>query len=378
MDQCYLKPTIKTDPLVWQWCAWLYLIPPLPAACKIVERPLKIMRSYVQNPQIHAQAVKDPKLLGGFFIDLEGKRIDERKTLIEKTKKEYGSFIELHDSFKELDKALQTAAQGDPLESYHARIPSFLKGSVEFMYDLNNYPSVRLIELLIYKKYYSTQHQRIALSDTARDFRKFVLSTPYFDQDDEICLNIPFCDLKLDHLFRMREEPQSLDGIRNLFKIPQPKQQLFQSFFTTTPSSISEDSNYQGDGIQVRYFGHACYLSQTKSVSILFDLVISYLLQVNEVPRYILAKLPLPDHIDYVVITHHHQDCLVFKTLLQLRHKIKHIVFLTNQGGSLEDTTIKLILKYTDFNISYSIERDEHSPSRRRRYKSPSLSRRVF
>ena len=59
----YLKPTIKAEPLIWNWYAWSYLIPPLTAACNIVERHLRIMQSYVQNPQIHAQAVKDPMLL---------------------------------------------------------------------------------------------------------------------------------------------------------------------------------------------------------------------------------------------------------------------------------------------------------------------------
>jgi hypothetical protein len=48
---------------------WPYLIPPLPAACSIFERHLKIIQAYVQNPQIHAQTVKTPKLLGGSFIN---------------------------------------------------------------------------------------------------------------------------------------------------------------------------------------------------------------------------------------------------------------------------------------------------------------------
>ena len=68
----YLKSTIKAEPLIWQWYAWSHLIPPINAGCNIVERHLRIMQSYVQTPQIHFQAVKDPKLLGGPFIDLDG------------------------------------------------------------------------------------------------------------------------------------------------------------------------------------------------------------------------------------------------------------------------------------------------------------------
>lgn len=343
----YLKPTIKAEPLVWQWYAWPHLIPPINAGCNIVERHLKIMQSYVQNPQIHSQAVKDPKLLGGPFIDLEDQKVDEIKELINQTKKDCQQLILLNDAFKELDRALQSEALGDSLGSHYDRIPTLLKGLIELVYDLNNHPSIRLIEPLIYKKYYSIQNQRIALSETNSDFRKFVLSTPRIDQEDEVYLNIPFSDPKLDELFRMKEEPQSLDKIQALLEVPESKQLLFQSFFTTIPPSIADDHNYQGAGIRLRYFGHACILVQTKSVSILFDPVISYPLHTNEVPRYTISDLP--DHIDYVVITHNHQDHIMFETLLQLRHKIGSIVFPANHIGALEDPSIKLILKHTGF-----------------------------
>lgn len=347
MAQYYLKPTIKAEPLIWRWYAWPYLIPPLPAACNIVERHLKIMHSYAQNPQIHAQAIKDPKLLGGPFIDLNGENVDEVKELINQTKTECEKLITLHDSFKELDRILQIEAQGDSLETYYNRIPAALKGLVELVYDLNNHPSIRLIEPLIYKKYYSPHHQRIALSDTTSDFRKFVLSTPRLDHENEVYLDIPFSDSKLDMLFKMREETQDLDTIQNILDVPPSKQNLFQSFFTATPPPTPDDRYYQGEGIRLRYFGHACILVQTKSVSILFDPVISYPIQANDVPRYTL--IDLPDYIDYVVITHNHQDHLMFETLLQLRHKIRHIVFPANHGGTLKDPSIKLILQHTGF-----------------------------
>lgn len=347
MSQYFLRPTIKAEPLIWQWYAWPHLIPPITAACNIFERHLKIMQSYVQNPHIHCQAVKDPKLLGGPFIDLDGQKVEEIKNLITQTKKDCEQLILLNNAFKELDRVLQSEAQGDSLESYYARIPTPLKGLLELVYDLNNHPSIRLIEPLIYKNYYSIESQRIALSETDSDFRKFVLSTPRLDQDDEVYLNIPFSDPKLDRLFRMKEEPQSLDKIQALLEIPESKQLLFQSFFTTTPPSIVDDRNYQGGGIRLRYFGHACVLVQTKLVSILFDPVVSYPIQTNEVPRYTFSDLP--DQIDYVVITHNHQDHIMFETLLQLRHKIGSIVFPSNHVGALEDPSIKLILKYTGF-----------------------------
>jgi L-ascorbate metabolism protein UlaG (beta-lactamase superfamily) len=347
MPLCYLKSTIKAEPLVWQWYAWPHLIPPINAGCNIVERHLRIMQSYVQNPQIHSQAIKDPKLLGGPFVDLDGQKVDEIKDLINQTKKDCEQLILLSDAFKELDRALQSDAHGDSLDSYYDRIPLPLKGLVELVYDLNGRPSIRLIEPLIYQAYYSTQNQYIALSETNSDFRKFVLSTPRLHQEDEVYLNAPFSDPKFDRLFKMKNEPQSFDEIKALFEIPESKQPLFQSFFTTTTPSIDNDRNYQGEGVRLRYFGHACVLVETKSVSILFDPVVSYPIRTNEVPRYTISDLP--DYIDYVVITHNHQDHIMFETLLQLRHKIGAIIIPANHAGALEDPSIKLTLKYTGF-----------------------------
>jgi len=73
----YLKQNVQIEPLVDQWYAWSHLIPPATAARNITDRHLKIMDSYISAPQIHANAVKNPKMLGGPFIDYDGKRVDE-------------------------------------------------------------------------------------------------------------------------------------------------------------------------------------------------------------------------------------------------------------------------------------------------------------
>ncbi len=358
----YLKSTVKAEPLIWNWYAWPYLIPPITAGCNIVERHIKIMQSYVQNPLVHAQAVKDPELLGGPFMDLDGQKIEEIKDLIIETKKDCTHLILLSEAYKELDKILQTEAQGDSLEELYARIPQPLKGLVELVYDLNNHPSIRIIEPFVYKEYYShsANGQKIALSETSSDYRKFLLSTPRLNQDSEVYLNIPFSDIRLDTLFKMKYEPGDLNEIKALFNIEESKQSLFESFFSDTPPALSPDRNYFGEEVRIRYFGHACVLVQTKDVSILFDPVISYPIQMDEnkgVPRY--TFLDLPDKIDYVVITHNHQDHILFETLIQLRPKIGNIIFPANQLGALVDPSIKLILKHMGFSSLIEIKEME-------------------
>lgn len=358
MSKYYLKTNVKAEPLIWKWYAWPYLIPPITAASNIVGRHLKIMQSYVQNPLLHAHAVQDPRMLGGAFMDLDGQQVDEIRELISDTTKSCSLLIELNIAFKELDKILQSEAKGASLEDLYKRIPKLLKGFVELVYDLNCHPSIRLIEPFLYKTYYSDNYQEVALSNVTQDYRKFVLSTPRLDQTDEVYIRIPFSDKRLDYLFKSSYEPCELKDIKSLFDIPINKQQLFESFFTTIPPCQNEDKEYTGDGIRVRYFGHACILIQTKSVTILLDPVISYPISNSSVHRYTFDDLP--SQIDYVIITHNHQDHFMLEILLRLRHKIKNVVFPSNHQGALADPSIKLILEHVGF--SSLIEAYEAQP----------------
>ena len=85
---------------------------------------------------------------------------------------------------------------------------------------------------------------------------------------------------------------------------------------------------------------------ETKGVSILTDPVISYKYD-GGIQRYTFEDLP--ETIDYVLITHNHQDHCMFETLLQLRHKTKHVIVPKNNGGSLADPSLKLVLRQIGF-----------------------------
>ena len=136
MQLFYLKPTIIAEPLIWGWYAWSYLIPPTTAGCYLSDRYLKIMQSYVQAPQIHAQAINNPELLGGPFIDLNGEKVDEIKKLIEDTQEKCKVLLELSKSIKDFSRFLQSE-DGNSLENYYQKLPENLQGLVELVYDLN-------------------------------------------------------------------------------------------------------------------------------------------------------------------------------------------------------------------------------------------------
>jgi len=344
-DLLYLRPNIQVEPLFDHWYAWSYLIPPAPAARYLTERHLKIMNSYISAPQVHANAVKNPKLLGGPFIDYGGARVDEIETLRNQTKRRYPHLIELSEAISALEEMLRTLATGFSLHPLYDKVPDILRGYVELAYDLNNNPCYRIIEPLLYRsRFYDRSAQSLMLSVITGDHRPFVFSTPRLESDSLFHLRVPFDDEIVDKTFQLKTSPRSLDEIEEMLNVPGESKPLLRSFFTAEAPPPYQP--YRGRGVRWRYFGHACILLETQHLSILFDPVLSYTYE-SSVSRY--TYLDLPDSIDYVVITHNHQDHVLLETLLQIRHKVKNVVVPSSSGGLLQDPSLKLTLQNIGF-----------------------------
>jgi L-ascorbate metabolism protein UlaG (beta-lactamase superfamily) len=340
-DLLYLRPNIQVEPLFDYWYAWSHLIPPATAARNLTERHFKIMDSYINAPMVHANAVKNPKLLGGPFVDYGGKRVDEIRGLREQTKRLRPHLIQLSENIAALDELLRTQAKGFSLQPLYQSVPDILKGYVELVYDLNHNPSFRIIEPLLYRsRYYDRSAQSLMLSVLTGDDRPFVLSTPRLESDSHFHLRVPFADEIVDELFRLKSIPRPWGEIKGLLSVPEESERLVWSFLTTDPPP--HYSPYQGRGVRWRYFGHACILLETPDMTMLFDPVLSYTYE-SEVSRYTYQDLP--DSIDYVVITHNHQDHVLFETILQIRHKVKNFIVPASSGGFLQDPSLKLILE---------------------------------
>ena len=67
----------------------------------------------------------------------------------------------------------------------------------------------------------------------------------------------------------------------------------------------------------------------------------------------------LPDRIDYVLITHSHQDHCTIETLLRLRHRIENLVVPRNNGGGLADPSLKLVFQNIGFTRVQEIDEME-------------------
>jgi L-ascorbate metabolism protein UlaG (beta-lactamase superfamily) len=345
-DLVFVKPNLAIEPLIDNWYAWTHLISPATAALNIKERHIKIMDSYIRNPQIHAAAVSNPKMLGGPFIDYEGKRVDEIQALRDNTMTECADLLELCEAISQLTRLLSREAKGYSLGALYEKVPEHLRGYVELFYDLNNHPSYRFFELLLYKsKYYKESLQSFNLFlVNSDDSRSFVLSTPKLVNDQILRFNLPFRDKRIDELFAMTDTPAPFSQIKELLEVKQSDEQLFKSFFTREAPPAYK--RYTGNGVLTRYFGHACILVETKDTSILVDPVISYGYE-SDISRFTFSDLP--ETIDYVLFTHNHQDHILFETLLRLRRRIRHLVVPRSDGGSLQDPSLKLLFEKIGF-----------------------------
>lgn len=352
-NKVYLKPNVVFEPLVDKWYAWSHLISPATAAMNIVDRHLKIIDSFLEAPEVHAEAVKNPKFLGGPFMDIPEERAGSVEELKAQTLKDRAQMIKFSNAVKQLDTMLLNEAKGFGLEVLYEKVPEILKGYVELFYDRNGNASFRFFESLLYRsEFYDSSAQSIALWITDNDHRPFCLSTPRLNEPHVLHLDIPFDHPGIDELAKMKRQPQTISSISEMLGITPEQSELFNTFFTETAHPTYD--KYNGDKVRMRYFGHACIMVETKDVCILADPLISYYGYHSDIEHF--SDADLPDVIDYVIITHNHQDHILFETLLPLRHKIKNIIVPMSKGGRLEDPDLKLMFKNIGFNNVFELE----------------------
>jgi L-ascorbate metabolism protein UlaG (beta-lactamase superfamily) len=317
---------------------------------------LPMMDSYVQSPQVHAAAVANPKMRGGFFINYGGKRADEIRALRERAARENAALLELADAIKATEELLRAQATGYDLTGLYQQLPEALRGYVELAYDLNNHPSIRFLEPLLYRsRYYREQRQSIDLSLDDGTERPFILSTPRLPQPGHVQLPLPLRHKGIDELFALRTRPQPFGRILDALEVTDDDTAARVRSFLTPAPAIGEDRDVSAGGRRLRYFGHACLVIQSPTVSIITDPFIS----ANHTAGDRFTYVDLPDRIDYCLITHGHQDHVVLETLLQLRGRIGLVVVPRNSAGQLQDPSLRLYLEQLGFTVREVDDFDE-------------------
>ncbi|MDK1287002.1 MBL fold metallo-hydrolase [Pseudoalteromonas umbrosa] len=346
----YLKEEAYFEPLVNNWYAWAFLIPPLTCARYVDKTHRRIMKSFVNNYRLHIMASKESALTGGEFVSCTEEQVQDIKSLIEDIEKGPHNFIELSNAIKELESELRNHVNGESIEYLYSKVPEMLRGFVEIFLDLEHKPSYRVIEPLVYaSELYNTDVQKSAFGLVADDKeRGFVFSTPRLPDADHIHVNLELKSEVLDRIFASRTQPMTESEIEEIFGSLEKKGGLdYRALFTETPPDKS--CPQLTDGIRLEYLGHAGFLVQSAHDSILIDPMMATLApsQKNEAIRY----CELPEQLDYILLTHAHSDHYSLETLIQLRHKTNCVVVPKNNGGTLADPSMKLSLKQLGFNV---------------------------
>ncbi len=354
----YLREDVYFEPLVNQWYAWPYLLPPVPGARHMVNTHRRIMSSFVKNHKLHIIAVNQPGMAGSEFMDCTEDQIGEIKSLVERIDTDHADLVALSDAVRELDEILRTHTSGESIEPLYERVPEPLKGYVEIYMDLEHHPSYRLIESLLYRsRHYKRSLQSVSFAILDQNGqRPFVLSTPRLPGPNNLQMDIDYNDQLLDAVFSARETPITESRFDALFAGKAIMGGLDpRDLFTTEPPKYRHKPIERG--VRLEYLGHAGFLIETADVSILVDPVIAA--RGESFADQVTSYSQLPSRIDYICITHLHQDHANLETLLQLRHKTDKILVPRNNGGTLADPSLRLLLRQFGFDVIEVDDMDE-------------------
>ncbi|MGQ4472853.1 MBL fold metallo-hydrolase [Streptomyces violaceoruber] len=345
-EQLFLRSKVIVEPLVDRFVAQPHTVAPVPASMNLAFLHLRLLESYLQNPQVHVAASHNPELRGGYFINIPEDRADEVRDLVAAIKRDRADMLRFAEAIAEGQELLRTNATGFDLTPLYPQLPEELSGLVELAYDTDNQAQMRFMEPLLYKsKVYAEDRQSVQLSFETGIERPFILSTPRLPSPDVLDIDVPFRHEGLAELFRTRIRPTSLGHLRGALGLDDLQAKQLSTMLSPEPS-LNPDRHIEGGG-RIRYFGHACLVLQTPQGSIVTDPFISADSTAGD--RYTLDDLP--DFIDLVLITHGHQDHIVFETLMQLRGRVGTIVVPRSSRGNLPDPSLALMLGNQGFSV---------------------------
>ncbi len=341
-----LQPNVVIEPLVERWYAWSHLISPATSAMNIVYRHLTLLESFVSAPDVHAAACKNPSLRGGPFVDLPASEVEAVKALIQSTRARQSAQIAFGEALREAFRLVIKNGDGFSIEQHYANLPAPVRGYVELLYTMGGFPDLRVIEPLLYRSpVFNPSVQSAMIYRAKGDERPFAFSTPRMPQANAYELMEPFSAEVYDFLGRLRAEPLPVSVVMERLGLTGAKAELFRSFLVATPQAPKPVNAPLGQ-TRWRYFGHACVSVQAPDgTNVLVDPIVAYDSD-GGIERFVLADLP--EHIDYVVLTHNHADHVLLETLLALRYKIGTIVVPAG-GGGLADPSLKLMLESIGF-----------------------------
>ncbi|HEX7814628.1 MBL fold metallo-hydrolase [Dyella sp.] len=345
-EQVYLKNSTKMEPLSARWYAWSHLISPVQHAMNMTYRHAPMFQSFIANAAVHEAASNNPKMLGGSFMELKKTDLASIKDLFQQTQGNHGHMLRFAEALVGLDRQLQSE-KGFSLDHVYNNLPTNLAGLVEVSYDVNSHPGMRVLEELAYDSDLCNRAtQEMSFVNIRDEERNFFLNTPRLPSDNRLIVQLPFQDGRVDLLAKARTQAVPFDELVQALDIATDQRNQFRNYFTNQAPDRNAP-NFDGDGIRLRYFGHACVLIQTRDVSIMIDPFLTW--DDDYEGEDHLCFNDLPDHIDYVFLTHNHQDHFSPELLLQLRQRIGRILVPRNNPHNVADPSMRLALRALGF-----------------------------
>jgi len=354
----YLKEDVYFEPLFNHWYAWPYLIQPATAARHTVHTHRRIMKSFVNNAQMHILANRESDLAGSEYLNCQEDQVSSIKDLVAELEETCAPLVQFSAAIDELEELLRSHTSGESIEPLYRKIPEKLRGFVELFMDSEHHPSYRFIEPLLYRsEFYKRELQSLGFGRLSRvKERPFVFSTPRLPDENHLQLSLDYNHEKVDMLFRARELPLSHAELDWLITNTGSKGGLAMAdLFTEQAPKYRHEPIHAG--VRVNYIGHAGFMIESPDVTILIDPLIPS--RGDRDADSLISYSELPKTIDYICLTHSHQDHVNIETLLQLRYKTRKVIVPKNNGGGLFDPSIKLILKNLNFDVVEAEDLDE-------------------
>jgi L-ascorbate metabolism protein UlaG (beta-lactamase superfamily) len=340
-ESVFLRSNAIIEPLADGFYAWSHTVAPVQAAMNLALVQVPLLESYLQSPQIHIAASRNPQLRGGYYVGIDDGRRGKVQELLKSIRRDRADMLRFASAVTAAVEMVRDSAAGFDLAPLYPKLPAELSGLVELAYDTSNQPAVRFIEPLVYRSsVYTEDRQSVQLSLETGIERPFILSTPRLASPDVLDIRIPFRHPGLAELFVARLRATTPQLLREALELSDDQAARLSGLLTTEPD-LASDRHIDGGG-RIRYFGHACLLLQTPGATIITDPFISA--DSAATGRYTYRDLP--DHIDLVLITHGHQDHIVLETLLQLRGRVGAVVVPRSSRGNLADPSLALVLSH--------------------------------
>src|SRR5579872_7157252 len=90
----FLRSDAIIEPLVDGFYAWLLTVAPVQAAMNLAFTQIPLLESYLQSPQVHINASRNPQMRGGYFVAVEESRSGEVRDLLASIRRDRADMLD--------------------------------------------------------------------------------------------------------------------------------------------------------------------------------------------------------------------------------------------------------------------------------------------